>query len=48
MANSCGKCIHGKMCLLRRANAEANNRCNFIFLSNDLAKICDEYKEEAP
>lgn len=44
--NKCNNCIHGKVCLLRRSIAEANQKCNYIIFSNDLAKICSEYKEK--
>jgi len=41
---SCEKCIHGKMCLLRRALAKANQKVNYMVVPNDLAKICLEFK----
>ena len=42
----CDTCNHGKMCSLRRALAEANQKVNYMVAPNDLAKICFEYKKK--
>jgi len=41
---SCANCIHGKMCLLRRAMAKANQETNYIIIVNNLAQLCEEFK----
>ncbi len=41
---SCTSCIHGRVCLLRRAMAKANQEANYIIIVNNLAQLCEEFK----